>query len=95
MVVTIETLYLHIKINDQTHYVVNFYYKHSTKSRAKGDVLLVVCRNGANETGLYIGASILFDMINKEQQVDVVQAVKQIRKTRPEFIISQVHNSSM
>ena len=47
-------------------------------------------RNGADETGLYIGASILFDMISKEKQVDVVQVVKQIRKTRPEFITSQV-----
>ena len=32
----------------------------------------------------------LFDMVDHEQQVDVVQAVKQIRKTRPEFITSQV-----
>ena len=47
-------------------------------------------RNGANETGLYIGASILFDMINKEKQVDVVQVVKQIRKSRPQFITNQV-----
>ena len=47
-------------------------------------------RNGADETGLYIGASILFDMINKEKQVDVVQVVKQIRKSRPQFITNQV-----
>ena len=54
----------------------------------------IICtslRNGADETGLYIGASILFDMINKEQQVDVVQMVKQIRMNRPEFITSQVN----
>ena len=54
------------------------------------NIICTFLRNGANETGLYIGASILFDMIKKEQQVDVVQVVKQIRKTRPQFIISQV-----
>ena len=43
--------------------------------------------------GLYIGASIL---IKKEQQVDVVKVVKQIRKTRPQFIItSQVNRKGI
>ena len=58
----------------------------------------IICtslRNGADETGLYIGASILFDMIKKEQQVDVVQVVKQIRTTRPEFITSQVNRKGI
>ena len=47
-------------------------------------------RNGADQTGLFIAASIVFDMLATTETVDFVQTVKQIRKNRPQFITDLV-----
>ena len=54
---------------------------------------VVVFRNGADETGLYIAFSYLLEMANSEDEVDVPQVIKQIRITRPQLIANAVRVS--
>ena len=49
--------------------------------------------NGANETGLYIATTYLFEMANAEQEVDIFHSLKHIRIPRPQFITSMVRLS--
>ena len=47
-------------------------------------------RDGVMASGLYIAVANLIEMITTEQEVDVFQVEHDIRRTRPQFIDSQV-----
>ena len=45
-------------------------------------------RNGVQKCGLFCCAAYIIDKLTHEQEVDVMTSVKQIRRRRPEFIVS-------
>jgi protein tyrosine phosphatase len=55
--------------------------------------ILVHCLYGAERSGLFIAMMNMLDAMNAEQQVDVFNAVKRVRYSRPEMItdIDQYH----
>ena len=53
-------------------------------------VIPLCYRNGTTFCGQYVAMSNLFDMINRDQEVDVFQAAKYVKDSRPEFIGSLV-----
>ena len=55
-------------------------------------VTCVSCSDGAGRTGTYIAISNLLERMRTEQVVDVFQAIKIIRETRPEFVENVVSN---
>ncbi|XP_065169456.1 receptor-type tyrosine-protein phosphatase T-like [Atheta coriaria] len=55
----------------------------------KFNSVLVMCRNGADGSGLYIAACNLIDSILTEQVVDVCMIVRRIRSNRTQFITNK------
>ena len=51
-------------------------------------VLFIPTRNGLRKCGLFCCAAYAIDKLTHEQEVDVMTSVKQIRRHRPEFIVS-------
>ena len=47
-------------------------------------------RNGADRCGLFYALSLTLEKINIEHEIDVFNAVKRVRMTRPELIINEV-----
>ena len=56
-------------------------------------MFLILDRDGARDSGLFIGAMWLLKMAETYQEVDVFDTVRQIRATRPEFIGDMVSKS--
>ncbi|CAB4021699.1 receptor-type tyrosine- phosphatase S [Paramuricea clavata] len=48
--------------------------------------IIVACSDGAGRTGTYIAISNLLERMKIEQAMDVFQAIKIIRETRPQFV---------
>ena len=51
-------------------------------------VLFVSNRNGVQKCGLFCCAAYVIDKLTHEQEVDIDTSVKQMRRHRPEFIVS-------
>ena len=47
-------------------------------------------RNGCKKTGVYCCAAYVIEKLKEEQEVDVFTSVRQIRLSRPQFIIDVV-----
>ena len=47
-------------------------------------------RDGVRQSGLFIAACYLLDKLKVDREVDVCFVVKQIRQSRPQFILSVV-----
>ncbi|KAK6492368.1 receptor-type tyrosine-protein phosphatase alpha-like isoform X1 [Huso huso] len=54
--------------------------------RNNGGATLVMCQDGASRSGLFCAASQIREQIRMEGKVDVLQAVKTLRSSRPELI---------
>ena len=50
-------------------------------------------RNGCKKTGVYCCAAYVIEKLKEEQEVDVFTSVRQIRLSRPQFIINLVSSS--
>ncbi|CAB4012926.1 receptor-type tyrosine- phosphatase epsilon-like, partial, partial [Paramuricea clavata] len=59
--------------------------ENSIKNYGLGPII-VVCSDGAGRTGTYIAISNLLERMKIEQAMDVFQAIKMIRGTRPQFV---------
>ncbi|CAB3995581.1 receptor-type tyrosine- phosphatase epsilon-like isoform X1 [Paramuricea clavata] len=59
--------------------------ENSRKNYGQGPIV-VVCSDGAGRTGTYIAISNLLERMKIEQAMDVFQAIKMIRGTRPQFV---------
>ncbi|CAB3997379.1 receptor-type tyrosine- phosphatase epsilon-like isoform X2 [Paramuricea clavata] len=59
--------------------------ENSRKNYGQGPIV-VVCSDGAGRTGTYIAISNLLERMKIEQAMDVFQAIKIIRGTRPQFV---------
>ena len=55
----------------------------------------VYSSDGAGRTGTYIAISNLLEQMKTEQAVDVFQAIKMIRGTRPQFVENAVSNHDL
>ena len=55
-----------------------------------GDRNVLLCRNGCDVSGIYTCIDHIVKKIESEKKVDVFNAVKAVRRTRPEFITSLV-----
>ncbi|MGH0176093.1 UNVERIFIED_CONTAM: hypothetical protein FKN15_071725 [Acipenser sinensis] len=62
--------------------------------RNNGRVTLVMCQDGASRSGLFCAASQIREQIRMEGKVDVLQAVKTLRNSRPELIRDMVSGVS-
>ena len=51
-------------------------------------MLFVLTRNGVQKCGLFCCAAYAIDKLTHEQEVDVLTSVTQMRRNRPEFIVS-------
>ena len=47
-------------------------------------------RDGVRQSGLFIAACYLLDKLKVDREVDVCYVVKQIRRSRPQFVTSLV-----
>ena len=47
-------------------------------------------RNGCKKTGVYCCAAYVIEKLKEEQEVDVFTSVRQIRLSRPQFIVDLV-----
>ena len=54
-------------------------------------IVNVFSRNGAFESGIFVALLTLMNNMEADNEIDVYQVVKLIRKSRPEFITSQVN----
>ena len=53
-------------------------------------ILSILLRNGCDRTGLYCTAAYIIEQMRNSQEVDVFTAVRRVRISRPEFIVSLV-----
>ncbi|MGH0188452.1 UNVERIFIED_CONTAM: hypothetical protein FKN15_030619, partial [Acipenser sinensis] len=60
------------------------------QKRNNGRATLVMCQDGASRSGLFCAASQIREQIRMEGKVDVLQAVKTLRNSRPELIRDMV-----
>ena len=56
--------------------------------------VMVLSRYGADRTGLFIAMMNMLDAMSEEEEVDVFNAVKRIRQSRPQFIPTIVNNKT-
>ncbi|XP_077548595.1 receptor-type tyrosine-protein phosphatase alpha-like [Haemaphysalis longicornis] len=54
---------------------------------AEGKTVVVQCLDGCQECGLYCVSAAICDQLKLEQELDVFRSVRNVRASRPEFIV--------
>uniref|UniRef100_A0A224Z7L8 protein-tyrosine-phosphatase n=1 Tax=Rhipicephalus zambeziensis TaxID=60191 RepID=A0A224Z7L8_9ACAR len=55
--------------------------------QAEGRTVVVQCLDGCQESGLYCVSAAICDQLKLEQELDVFRSVRNVRSSRPEFIV--------
>lgn len=83
-----------MRANEKRKYFVLPYMKgHLPPKSSVLANLLRFCSDGVERSGLFCAICRMLEKINAEQEVDIFNAVKYIRQSRPEFISTQVGGS--